>query len=104
MQVKMVMMKESTVIRYLSHATDDMIQNNRKEIRCPCRKCKLRTLFNPFSGKVLEHLLMSGFMDGHTQWMGEDGNEDEVHKDNKNNEGQEDDIDEEHDDADEDHD
>jgi hypothetical protein len=47
---------------------------------------------------------MSGFMDGHTQWMGEDGNEDEVHEDNKNNEGQEDDIDEEHDDADEDHD
>jgi hypothetical protein len=103
MQVKMVMMKESTVIRYLSHVTDDMIQNNRKEIRCSCQKCKLRTLFNPFFGKVLEHLLMSDFMDGHTQWMGEDGNEDEVHEDN-NNEGQEDDIDEEHDDADEDHD
>jgi hypothetical protein len=101
----MVMMKESTLIRYLSHATDDMIQNNLKEIRCPCRKCKLRTLFNPFSDKVLEHLLMSGFMDGHTQWMGEDGNEDEVLEDNNNNnEGQEDDIDEEHDDADEDHD
>jgi hypothetical protein len=67
-------------------------------------------LFNPFSGKVLEHLLMSGFMDGHTQWMGEDGNEDEVHEDNNNNnnnnnnEGQEDNIDEEHDDAVEDHD
>jgi hypothetical protein len=70
----MVMMKESTLIRYLSHATDDMIQNNRKEIRCPCQKCKLRTLFNPFFGKLLEHLLMSGFMDGHTQWMGEDDN------------------------------
>jgi hypothetical protein len=62
-------------------------------------------LFNPFSGKVLEHLLMSGFMDGHTQWMGEDGNEDEVHEgSSSSNEGQEDDIDEEHDDADEDHD
>jgi hypothetical protein len=72
MQVKMVMMKESTVIRYLSHATDDMIQNNLKEIRCLCRKCKLRTLFNPFSDKVLEHLLISGFIDGHTQWIGED--------------------------------
>jgi hypothetical protein len=105
----MVMMKESTVIRYLSHATDDMIQNNHKEIRYPCQKCKLRNLFNPFFGKVQEHLVMSGFMDRHTQWMGEDGNEDEVHEDNNNNnnnnkKGQEDDIDEEHDDADEDHD
>jgi hypothetical protein len=27
-------------------------------------------------------LLMSGFMDGHTQWMDGDGNEDEVHEDN----------------------
>jgi hypothetical protein len=52
---------------------------------------------------------MSGFMDGHTQWMGKYGNEDEVHEDNNNNnnnnnKGQEDDIDEEHDDTDEDHD
>jgi hypothetical protein len=66
-------------------------------------------LFNLFSSKVLEHLLMSVFMDGHTQWMGEDGNADEVHEDNNNNnnnnnEGQEDDIDEKHDDANEDND
>jgi hypothetical protein len=62
-------------------------------------------LFNHFSDKVQEHLLMSGFMDGHTQWMDEDGNEDEIQEDNNNNnEGREDDIDEEHDDADEDHD
>jgi hypothetical protein len=63
----MVMMKESTVNRYLRHAAEDMVQNNCKEILCPCRMCKLGTLLDPFSGELLEHLLWKGFMDGHTQ-------------------------------------
>ena len=69
-------MSERVVTRYLRYAMKDMIQNNRKEIRCPCRKCKKLGLLNPFSGDLLEHLLMRGFMDGHTQWLDED---DEVH-------------------------
>src|SRR4051812_39236943 len=70
-------MSECVVNRYLRYATKDMIQNNRKEIRCPCRKCKKLGFLNPFSGELLEHLLMHGFMDGHTQWLDED--DDQVH-------------------------
>ena len=71
-------MSERVVNKYLRYATDDMIQNNRTEIRCPCRKCKKVGLLNPFSGELLEHLLIHGFMDGHTQWLDED-DDDEVH-------------------------
>ena len=35
-------------------------------------------VLNPFSGDLLGHLLMRGFMDGHTQWI-EDDEEDQVH-------------------------
>src|SRR3954471_12271341 len=65
-------MSERVVNKYLRYATDDMIQNNRTEIRCPCRKCKKVGLLNPFSGELLEHLLIHGFMDGHIQWLDED--------------------------------
>src|ERR1041385_5821022 len=41
-------MSERVVNKYLRYATDDMIQNNRREIRCPCRKCKKVGLLNPF--------------------------------------------------------
>src|SRR5664279_5711221 len=77
---------------------NDMYQNNRIEIRCPCRKCKLGTLHNPFSGTVRDHLLMHGFMDGHTQWISDEDDEqvhgatagnEEGHQDN-NDEGRED--------------
>src|ERR1041385_5821023 len=54
-------------------------------------------LAEPFSGDLLEHLLIHGFMDGHTQWLDED-DDDEVHDgavdhdqhDNNNDHGQED--------------
>src|SRR5664279_4668794 len=75
----MVIMSERIVTRYLKNATDDMLQNNREEIRCPCRKCKLSTLHHPFSGKVRDHLLMRGFMDGHTQWLCDEDDEPKVH-------------------------
>src|SRR3954466_10591843 len=93
-------MSERVVNKYLRYATDDMIQNNRTEIRCPCRKCKKVGLLNPFSGELLEHLLIHGFMDGHTQWLDDDDDDDdEVHDgatddhdqhDNNNDHGQED--------------
>src|SRR5664279_5115846 len=99
MQATVVIMSECVVNRYLRHATDDMLRNNRKEIRCPCRKCKREGLLNPFTGDLLTHLLRRGFMDGHTQWISDDedyevhgaaaGNDQEGQQFN-NNEGQED--------------
>ena len=76
-QAIMVITRERNVARYLKYATNDMFQNNCTEIRCPCKKCKLGTLHNPFSGRLQEHLLMRGFMDGHTQWISDD-EDDEV--------------------------
>jgi hypothetical protein len=74
----MIIMRERTVDRYLKHAMDDMLQNNRTEIRFLYRRCKLGTLLNPFSGKLQEHRLMRGSMDSHTQWIS-DEDDDEVH-------------------------
>src|SRR5664279_2071454 len=75
----MVIMSERIVTRYWKNAMDDMLQNNREEIRCLCQKCKLSTLHHPFSGNVRDHLLMRGFMDGHTQWLSDEDDEPEVH-------------------------
>ena len=65
----MIFMSEKMVDGYLEHATSEMFREKRKEIRCPCRKCKQRYLLSPFSGALKEHLLMSGFMDSHKHWM-----------------------------------
>ena len=64
----MIFMNEKMVDRYLEHATSEMFREKRKEIRCPCRKCKQRNLLGPFDGALKEHLLMSGFMDSHMHW------------------------------------
>ena len=64
--------RESVVNRYVQRATTDMHQNNRTEIRCSCRRCKLGSMFKPSSGNVEQHLLRYSFMEGHTQWMGDD--------------------------------
>ena len=53
-------MKESVVDRYVERALADMYQNMRMDIRCPCRRCKLVSLFDPISGTVNEHLLRFG--------------------------------------------
>ena len=107
----MVVMSERVVNIYLRHATEDMLKNGGKEIRCPCRKCKLRGLLNPFSGDLLGHLLRYGFMDGHTQWISDD-EDDEVHgaparnegqQDNNNDQGQQQDVEESDDDPADDH-
>jgi len=61
------------VEKYLACAVADMLQNKRKEIRCPCRNCKEAKLVDPFVGGHLKaHLLMYGFMDGYTRWISED--------------------------------
>ena len=69
-------MRESVVDRYVKLAAADMYRNNRTEISCPCRKCKLVSLFIPSSGIVQEHLLVRGFMEAHTQWMDSDDEDD----------------------------
>ena len=69
--------RESVVNRYVRRATADMYRNNRQDIRCPCRKCKLQALFTPSSETIRDHLLMRGFMDGHTQWMSSGDDEDD---------------------------
>ena len=78
----MVIMSEHVVNTYLRHATEDMLQNKRKDIQCPCR--------------TQRYLLRRGFMDDHTRWIEDDendgapaGNDQEGQQDN-NDEGQED--------------
>ena len=66
------MMSEAIVARWMKSATTDMIRNKMTEISCPCRKCRLTTLMNPYSGLLQSHLLARGFMDGYTQWISED--------------------------------
>ena len=78
LQATMVIaVRESVVNRYVRRATADMYRKNREDIRCPCRKCKLQALFTPSSETIRDHLLMRGFMDGHTQWMSSDDDEDD---------------------------
>jgi hypothetical protein len=59
-------MRESDVDRYVQRATAEMHRNNGMYIRCPCRRCKLGSMFTPFSSTVKEHLLRSSFMEDHT--------------------------------------
>ena len=78
MQATMVTLSEHVVNRYLRHATEDMLRNNRKMIQCLCRKCRLEGALDPFGGHLLEHLLRRGFMVGHTQWISDDEDDDEI--------------------------
>ena len=75
----MVTLSERVVNRYLRHATEDMLRNNHKVIRCPCRKCRLEGALDLFSGQLLEHLLRRDFMEGHTQWISDDEDDDQIH-------------------------
>jgi hypothetical protein len=55
-------MSSARISRYKIDAKEDMIRNNRRQIRCPCRSCKLERWINPDSGQLEEHLLRRGFM------------------------------------------
>src|SRR3954467_12252355 len=70
-----LIMSEDIVARFLKCATADMIRNNKTEIRCPCRRCKLNWVINPDSGNLQSHLLRHGFMDGYTRWISDDGDD-----------------------------
>src|SRR6187399_906335 len=46
-------MTEGIVNRFLRSSKAEMLQKNETEIRCPCRRCKLKSLIaDPNSGKV----------------------------------------------------
>ena len=77
------------VERYMQSAVMDMYANNRTRIRCPCARCKEGVLLDPFDrGTLKAHLLMNGFMDGYTQCISEEDDDDEdVHMAGNNNMG-----------------
>ena len=70
-------MTEGIVARFLRSAMAEMIQNNKTEIRCLCRRCKLKSLMDPDSDTIKGHLLMRGFMDGY-RWQGDEDDYDVV--------------------------
>ena len=84
-------MIEGIVNRFLSSAKAEMLEKNETEIRCPCRRCKLKSLIaDPDSGQVRDHLLLRGFMDGY-RWQGDDDDYEVVHGGRaRNEEGQQD--------------
>ena len=83
-------MTEGIVNRFLSSAKAEMLQKNETEIRCLCRRCKLKSLMDPNSGKVRDHLPMRGFMDGY-RWQGDEDDYEVVHGGRaRNKEGQQD--------------
>ena len=72
-------MTEGIVDRFLSSAKAEMLQKNETEIRCLCRRCKLKSLIvDPDSGQVRNHLLLRGFMDGY-RWQGDEDDYEVVH-------------------------
>ena len=83
-------MTEGIVNRFLRSAKAEMLQKNETEIRCPCQRCKLKSLMDPDSRQVRDHLLVRGFMDGY-RWQGDENDYEVVHGGRaRNKEGQED--------------
>ena len=63
-----MMVSGTMVDRWLRSAVQDMKENNRTKVLCPCRKCKGIVWLDPHDdGRVEAHLLMTGFMDGYTR-------------------------------------
>ena len=56
-------MNSGRIDRYKKDAKADMIRCNRRQIRCPCRTCKLVRWIDPDSGQLEEHLLRRGFFE-----------------------------------------
>src|SRR3954465_714761 len=67
-----LIMSECIVARFLKCATADMIRNNKTEIRCLCRRCKLNWVIDPDFKNLQAHLLRHGSMDGYTRWISDD--------------------------------
>ena len=76
-RAELTMVSGTMVDRWLRSAVQDMKENNRTEVLCPCRKCKGIVWLDPHDdGRVEAHLLMTGFMDGYTRWIIEDEDDD----------------------------
>ena len=71
-------MTKGIVNRILRSAKAEMLQKNETEVRCPCRRCKLKSLMDPVSGQVRDHLLLRGFMDGY-RWQGDEDDYEVIH-------------------------
>lgn len=66
------------VERWLRSAVQDMKENNRTYILCPCRRCKEGVWLDTYNdGSVMSHLLKTSFMDGYTRWIIEDEEDDD---------------------------
>src|SRR3954469_1703059 len=66
------MLSDITVARWMQCATNDMLRNNRTDIRCPCRRCKLECVTEPDSGILEKHLKRNCLMDGYTRWISDE--------------------------------
>src|SRR3954463_6302881 len=53
-------------------ATNDMLRNNRTDIRCPCRRCKLECVTEPDSRILEKHLKTNVLIDGYTRWISDE--------------------------------
>src|ERR1041385_3726468 len=82
------MLSDITVARWMQCATNDMLRNNRTDIRCPCRRCKLQCMTEPYSGILERHLKHNGLMDGYTRWISDEAGEEEDVNAQVNEEGQ----------------
>ena len=71
-------MSEITLARWMQCATNDMVWNNRTDIRCSCRRYKLECVTEPGSGVLQSHLMCNGFMDGYTRWISDKAVEEDV--------------------------
>ena len=67
-RAELTMVNGTMVDRWLRSAVQDMKENNRTEVLCPCRKCKGIVWLDPHDdGRVEARLLMNGFIDGYTR-------------------------------------
>ena len=58
-----LVMDSGRIARYKKDAKADMIRRNMRQIRCPCRSCKLERWIDPDSGILEQHLLRRGFFE-----------------------------------------
>ena len=89
------------VERYWQSAVDDMYEKRLRDVLYPCRKCKGRVRLDLFQGgKFKAHLLMHGFIHGHTQWISqeEDDEEEDVHMAGNNKMGLDEEMTDRHED------
>ena len=62
-----IKMSSGRIDNYKEEAKAEMRRCNGRQIRCPCRSCKLVRWIDPDSGQLEEHLLRRGFMEGFNQ-------------------------------------